>query len=199
MTLSTAAGKMALTATLSAAVNSFRKKRFDRLISGLEAGNLKISDSDLQSDQFIACFLKTHEAIEKSSAQEKVDFLVGLFVNGMKSDSIRENPDLYSEAISIFSELSYREIHALYLIGDILPSNDETGENSRIIERNEEASKLLSEEFDISEEYAYAIISRLQRTGLIISTNVLGNRPYVRLSEMYREIRTAIHFKIHRS
>gem|GEM_PF-2167619 len=197
MEVTTTAGKLALRTTLGKAVQYFREKRFDRLIAGLENGELKIGDTELQSDQFIAGFLKTNEAIEKSAAQEKVDFLVKLFVQGMKENLLTEKPDYYCELVSIFSDLSFREIEVLYLIGDILPYDGESRDNSKVGEQNEKAARLLAEKYSVSEEYAFTLISRLQRTGLVVGSNVLGRWPYVRLSQMYQEIRSFLHLQVH--
>ncbi|QTL34003.1 hypothetical protein [Pseudoalteromonas viridis] len=195
MELATTAGKIALRASLGQAVKHFREKRFERLISGLENGDIKLGDRELESDQFIACFLKTNEAIEKSAAQAKVDFLIKLFVSGIKENIIVEKPDYYSELVTIFSELSYREIEVLYLIGDTLPYDGESRDNSKVGEQNETAAKLLALKYNVSEEYAFAMISRLQRTGLVIGSNVLGRWPYVRLTQLYKDIRSFLHFQ----
>lgn len=191
------AGKLALRTTLGKAVQTFRERRFNRLIEGLEKGDIKTDDFDLQSDQFIACFLKTNEAIEKSAAKEKVDFLIGLFMQGVKENLIVEKPDFYNELISIFSELSYREIEVLYLLDGVLPVDGEDRENSRVGEQNEEAAKLIAEKYGVTEEYGFTLISRLQRTGLVVGCNVLGRWPYVRLSQMYTSIKSFLHSQVH--
>lgn len=197
MEIAATVGKLALRTTLGKAVQTFRERRFNRLIEGLEKGDIKTDDFDLQSDQFIACFLKTNEAIEKSAAKEKVDFLIGLFMKGVKENLIVEKPDFYNELISIFSELSYREIEVLYLLDGVLPVDGEERENSRVGERNEEAAKLIAEKYGVTEEYGFTLISRLQRTGLVVGCNVLGRWPYVRLSQMYTSIRSFLHSQVH--
>lgn len=184
----TTTGNAVLRVSLERAVQYFREKRFNRLIKGLENGEINIDNLDLQSDQFIACFLKTNEAIEKSATKKKVDFLVKLFVKGIKECIITDKPDYYSELISIFSDLSYREIEVLYLIGGVLPYDEKGLDNCTVGEKNEEAVQKLANHYNVSEESAYALISRLQRTGLVVGSNVLARWPYVKLSQAYKDI-----------
>ncbi|EOX4815531.1 hypothetical protein ACFKIV_004584, partial [Vibrio alginolyticus] len=196
MDIVASSGKLALSATLGNVVSRFRERRFNKLISGLENGDIKLTDHVLSDDSFIGCFLKTNEAIEKASVNEKVEFLTNLFVQGVKDGLIIDKPDLYSEIVTIFSDMSFREIEVLFLVGDILPFTKVDGENSDVGQKNEDAVKLLSEKYSISEDYAFTLISRLQRTGLVVGSNVLGRWPYVRTTQLYRNLKAFLNYQI---
>ena len=65
--LSTGIGKVALRTALDKVIKTYRNNKFDKLIKRLETGEISLTDNELQSDDFIACFIKTIESQEKAN------------------------------------------------------------------------------------------------------------------------------------
>ena len=65
--LSTGIGKVALRTALDKVIKTYRNNKFDKLIKRLETGEISLTDKKLQSDDFIACFIKTIESQEKAN------------------------------------------------------------------------------------------------------------------------------------
>jgi hypothetical protein len=180
-------GKAALTKTFNLAVSSYRKKRFDRIITALTEGDISISQAEFESDSFISCFLKTNEAIDKATSNEKIGLLMQVFLCGINSNLISKLPDLYHEAITIFSELSYREVLILDIAKNHLPFSS-SNEGERVGDKNKETIDKIASKLGIQEDLAYVLLSRLQRTGFIIDSAMLGNQRYFYKTAFLNEI-----------
>lgn len=186
--------KASLTKTFDLAVSSYRKKRFERFLTALTVGEINISHVDLESDSFISCFLKTNEAIDKATSNEKIDALIQVFLCGINSNLISKLPDLYHEAISIFSELSYREILILDIARNSLPlSSDSSGD---CVEGNNKTIGTISRELGIQKDLAYVLLSKLQRTGFIIDSAMLGDKRYFCKTAFLNEIYSYLDLKL---
>lgn len=188
-------GKAALSKTFNLAVVSYRKKRFERTIAALTAGDITITQAELGSDSFISCFLKTNEAIDKATSNEKIDLLIQVFVCGIKSTLVSKLPDLYHEAISIFSELSYREVLILDIARNHLPFSSDNGAED-VTNKNKNAIEKIVNQLCIQEDLAYVLLSRLQRTGFIVDSAMLGNHRYFYKTAFLNEIYSYLDLKL---
>jgi hypothetical protein len=184
--------KTTLTQTLNIAVGSYRKKRFEKIIDRLSDGTITISQSELHSDSFISCFLKTNEAIDKATSNKKIDALIQVFLSGLRTNLVLNLPDLFHEAISIFSELSNREIIILEIARKYLPSSG--GDN--VVDKNNMAIEAICTQLGVEKDLAYVLMSRLQRTGFIIDSAMLGNLRYFCKTALLNEVYSYVDLKI---
>ena len=196
--LSTGIGKVALRTALDKVIKTYRNNKFDKLIKRLETGEISLTDNELQSDDFIACFIKTIDAIDKAISKEKVAILENLFINGIETQVIRNTPTLYEETLSIISDLSIREIEILFILSEELSIEEAQEESTIVLERNQKAKKRICQRYNISAVYTAALLHRLERTGLIVDGNFIGGPEYF-MSPLYQEIKKLIHYEIWQS
>ena len=164
--LSTGIGKVALRTALDKVIKTYRNNKFDKLIKRLETGEINLTDNELQSDDFIACFIKTIDAIDKAISKEKVAILENLFINGIETQVIRNTPTLYEETLSIISDLSIREIEILFILSEELSIEEAQEESTIVLERNQKAKKRICQRYNISAVYTAALLHRQERKGL---------------------------------
>ncbi|WP_281558105.1 hypothetical protein [Thalassomonas sp. RHCl1] len=159
------------------------KNAVNKVLTGLESDEISLSDVKKASPGYLACLIRTIEAVERASSVEKVNTLKKLFVASDSSGLIEKQPDFYQEILSIFSELSYREILILfYLDKGGLPytddlhvkeperaADDDTLPNPHV--QYEEASQYCAYQVKVNSDVLGALLGRLSRTGLI------GNAP----------------------
>jgi hypothetical protein len=188
-------GKYAIKEALKISVDTYRNKRFENIIIALSEGEIKISKALLSSDNFISCFLKTNEAIDKATSNEKINALTNIFLSGLRSNLISTLPDLFHEAMSIFSELSYREIIILDIVKKHLPFTVGKG-GAGVADKNNDAIEEICGDLGIQKDLAYVLMSRLQRTGFIIDSAMLGDRRYFIKTELLNNIYGYLDFKI---
>ena len=110
-----------------------------------------------------------------------------LILSGINSNLISKLPDLYHEAITIFSELSYREVLILDIAKNHLPFSS-SNEGERVGDKNKETIDKIASKLGIQEDLAYVLLSRLQRTGFIIDSAMLGNQRYFYKTAFLNEI-----------
>jgi hypothetical protein len=185
-------GKITLTNALKFSVVNYRKKRFEKIIDRLSDESISISQSELDSDNFISCFLKTNEAIYKATSNKKIDALIQVFLCGLRTNLVSNLPDLFHEAISIFSELSYREIIILEIARKYLPSSV----RDDVVDKNNMAIEAICNQIGVDKDLAYVLMSRLQRTGFIIDSAMMGDSRYFCKTAFLNEVYSYVDLKI---
>ena len=159
------------------------KNKEESLLSKLELDGITISEAKIQSPGYLSSVIRTIEALERASTIEKVNMLKELFILGDSTGLIEKRPDFYQEILSIFSELSYREILILFYLNEGgLPYTDDlhVKEPERVAdddslpnpqEQYEEAIQYCAYQVTVNSDVLGALLGRLSRTGLI------GNAP----------------------
>ncbi|WP_444906150.1 hypothetical protein ACJJIR_16405 [Microbulbifer sp. SSSA008] len=177
---------------ISQALERFRWNRIEKLLEALKSGGISINDEAVQDDNFVSALINASDAIQKSSGRLKIDILIEIFVNGVKSQAIKNNSDIFHEVIISVSALSERELLTLSLCGEILTYSSE--EDGRlIIKKCGELYEKISETLKISQGGAIAIVCGLQRSGFIVPINQPQAYPIYTLSEKYKDLRSYIH------
>jgi hypothetical protein len=160
-----------------------QKNRDEALLAKLEENGISIQEAKLKSAGYLSSLIRTIEAVERASTIEKINILMNLFITSDSRGFIEQQPDFYQEILSIFSELSYRELMILYhLDKGGLPYTDDLHVKSpelavdnedmpNPLEQYEEANAYCAKGIKVNQDVLGALLGRLARTGLI------GNAP----------------------
>ncbi|EGQ8080111.1 hypothetical protein G5G45_004582 [Vibrio vulnificus] len=168
-----AIGKAVVNAVAGKGVEIYKNHKREKLLNALEEGDLSVDSNQLQKDEFIASYLATERALEKSISAAKVDALTSMFYRGVESKILFEQYDIYQEVLSIVTDLSARELHLMYHLYQF--SEQVNNSSSDADDLAKQQHEYLADKLGISREMVKAILVRLRRTGLILSENELND------------------------
>ncbi|PAJ73390.1 hypothetical protein CJF42_16120 [Pseudoalteromonas sp. NBT06-2] len=182
----------------------------NNILAKLESDEITLSEAKRKSPSYLACLIRTIEAVERASTVEKINTLKNLFVVSDSLGLIEKQPDFYQEILSIFSELSYREVLILYYLdkGGLPYTNDlhvkepekvaddETLPNPH--EQNEEANQYCAYQVGVNIDVLGALLGRLTRTGLIGNAPEWTSLVYF-FTPLYRELKQFFAFDFYES
>ncbi|MBE0370645.1 MULTISPECIES: hypothetical protein [Pseudoalteromonas] len=198
-------GLIAPEAKVAGKVFSALKKRSEQrqqeqILSMLESNMLSIEQAKLKSPSYLACIIRTIEAVERASVEAKVNALKNLFIVSETQGIIEHQPDFYQEILAIFSELSYREIMILhYLSEGGLPYTDDlhvkeperVADDDSLPNPHEQYSDALDHcvrELNVKRDVVGALLGRLSRTGLIGNAEEWTSLVYF-FTPLYRDLK----------
>lgn len=153
----------------AAGINIYKQKKREKILDALSKGLLHADSHQLQSDEFISAYLATESALIKASSQCKFDFLLHLFIQGSNSGRINREPDAYQEALSIVNELSERELTILYHLYNY--ERDHGDMDGQLALPSDHQVDYLIDKTGLERELIVALLVRLRRTGLIITSS----------------------------
>lgn len=187
--------------TTSKVFELFKNKRRDMIWNALALCEYTVDSPELQRDEFISCYLATEEAVFKSTSQAKLNALVTMFVKGVESKKIFEQVDRYQEVLSIVAELTDSELAILVSLYDYEREHGGSLKGNAV----KEQLAFLSERCGIPKELMKALLTRLKRTGLVLSGNdmtdmvdlALTGHDAIYLSELANEIKEWVMFVIY--
>lgn len=177
-----------------------QRRNYEKIVSQLLNNEISLKEAKLSNNYYLAAIIKTIEAVQRASCAEKMNLLKYFFIACETKNIILDKPDFYQEILSIFSELSYRELLILtYLYDAKLPFTDDTHVKTPEIcidndsypnpqVQYEQAISFCSNKMMIEEDMLCALLGRLARTGLI------GNAPewtslVFFFTPLYREVK----------
>ncbi|OCH05847.1 hypothetical protein [Aliivibrio fischeri] len=169
----TAIGKFVASVAAGKGIEIYKNRKREKLLTALQNGELSVESNQLQKDEFIASYLATELALEKSISDAKVDALTSMFYKGVESQKLFEQYDLYQEVLSIVTDLSDRELHLMYHLYQFSQQslNSQTDSDSLAKQQHE----YLAGKLGISREMVKAMLVRLRRTGLILAESELND------------------------
>ncbi|MDR5904872.1 hypothetical protein [Franzmannia qiaohouensis] len=174
------------------AISSYKEKRRIFLLSELAKAGYTRDSPELQKDDFIACFLATEDALNKCASREKITALANMLVSGVSSGRLFREPDAYAEILSIIEGLSERELLILYWLYKI----EEAGAEKDQEEKVGNQAKYISERLGCTVELSAALLTRLERTGLLSVAHGYGGGKSHSLSALAKELRGWVEFQI---
>lgn len=140
------------------------------------SGESLIMTSQLEHIEIIARFHRMIQTIARTNINEKIQFAARLFARGISSTQ-ELSTDKYEEFLQTLEELSKRELSILATLrmielDPLAYVDSSTSENEYLPHRYWESfKKKVSQELDISPEYIYPLMKRLERTGLFSMYN----------------------------
>ncbi|MFS1473552.1 hypothetical protein BCU45_002965 [Vibrio lentus] len=168
-----AISKAVASAITGKCVAVYKNHKREKLLNVLKDSNLSVDSNQLQKDEFIASYLATERALEKSISDAKVNALTSMFYRGVESQKLFEQYDVYQEVLSIVTDLSERELHLMYHLYQF--SEQTNNSSSDPDELAKQQHEYLADKLGISREMVKAILVRLRRTGLILSESELND------------------------
>ncbi|CDT91524.1 hypothetical protein [Vibrio coralliirubri] len=168
-----AIGKVVANAVAGKGVEIYKNHKREKLLNALEEGDLSVDSNQLQKDEFIASYLATERALERSISVAKVDALTSMFYRGVESQKLFEQYDVYQEVLSIVTDLSERELHLMYHLYQFSEQTNNSSSDSDDLAKQQH--EYLADKLGISREMVKAMLVRLRRTGLILSESELND------------------------
>jgi hypothetical protein len=165
-----------------------QSKKRNKIIESLASGRVSIDEDFVQSDSFIISTHRTIEALTIGLGAAKLDMISDMYFNGLNNNLIENNASSYLELLDIVSSLSEREI-------SILIEMDKwsiTGVGKR---KYASINDHLISELNINNELLQGILSRLQRTGLIIAEGIFGAGFIPSLSGIWGELKDLLYIE----
>tara|TARA_R110000868_G_scaffold17494_4_gene76663 strand:- start:1440 stop:2066 length:627 start_codon:yes stop_codon:yes gene_type:complete len=192
---------------LGSLINYSRNKKTEEILNKLEQDGIELDKAKLEDPYYLASLIRTLDAIERAGSKAKMDRLKNIFVSLDSIGYIISNPDNYQEFLSIFSDLSDREISLIALLDKHkLPYVDQKIENSSKSGDYNQTSTQTKDWFntriecckdlDIDIHMFDALVIRLMRTGFISTRAVMEDTAYY-FSPLYRKMRDLISLEYH--
>jgi hypothetical protein len=94
-----------------------RHERTRIFFDALADGTVHLSEDLIDSDDFLHCYFKTVSAALNTRRKEKIKMFARLLRYALDSDSFSSIEE-YEEVLSIFDEVSYRELGVLVLLNE---------------------------------------------------------------------------------
>lgn len=173
------------------------KSRTEKVLNQLENHGVTLDEAKIKDPYYVGCLLRTLDAFERASIKEKLDVLVSFFTTCDNSGFIQQRPDFYQEILSLIDEMSIREMQILYMMeSEGLPYIDDDVVKNPSNRNNcsqTYASILLttSIKMKLSEDMLIALLVRLNRTGLLV-TSVRWERNIYFFSPLFRDLKKFI-------
>ncbi|HAS8501872.1 TPA: hypothetical protein I7751_20665 [Vibrio vulnificus] len=168
-----AIGKFVASVAAGKGVEIYKNRKRQKLLTALQNGELSVESNQLQKDEFIASYLATERALEKSISDAKVNALTSMFYKGVESQKLFEQYDLYEEVLSIVTDLSDRELHLMYHLYQFSQQSLNSQSDSDSLAKQQH--EYLADKLGISRELVKAMLVRLRRTGLILAESELND------------------------
>lgn len=185
-------------AATSKAITSIAQHRNKmHTIEALENNGITLDEVRKSDPYYVGCVLRTIEAIERASRQEKVELLLSFYTSCDKANIIIQQPDSYQEVLSLLDDMSYTELKLIYLLGknnhpytyDAINPEKQEEANKRYKASKEAVAKAMElDPFKLS-----ARMARLTRTGLVESLSAWDANVYY-LTPLYRELKKFVTF-----
>ncbi|MBD1571539.1 hypothetical protein [Aliivibrio sp. S10_S31] len=198
-----AIGKAVTNVVVGVGYKAYQNRKRSNLLKALENGEISVDSHELNKDEFIACYLATEEAIDKSISSAKLKALTSMFINGVASKKLFVEYEFYQEVLSIVSELSERELHVMYHLYAFSDNHSQTGESSDSLAQQQH--QYLAEKMGISRDLVKALLVRLRRTGLILSESEVNDDyapmfqtgfEFMHISQLARDVKQWIMFTV---
>ncbi len=106
------------------AYNNAQKKRVKLFFEQLGKGEIQLSESVIQEEEFLYFFTSTLKAVIRSRREEKIQFLSTLFLRTLETSSF-EQSDLYEHYLSIVDELTLTELILLKMLYEVCKNESE--------------------------------------------------------------------------
>lgn len=145
-----------------------RHERTRIFFDALADGKVQLSEDLIQSDDFLHCYFKTVSAALNTRRKEKIQMFAHLLRYALDGDTFSSIEE-YEEVLSIFDEVSYRELGVLVTLnGFEAAAAHQTFDSdvARIGSYWEAFRNKACEKFDISVEVFGPFMTRLERTAL---------------------------------
>jgi hypothetical protein len=145
----------------------YQWNKFRVFFEELAKGSISLSKDLIKNDDFLFCFFKTMDAVQRSRKEEKIRFLARLLTAGLNAELFADTDD-YEEILSIIDDLSYRELQILALLGQFEKKNPKQNSESDVQWTNRYWSSFvqaISDQLKISADTVSAMLTRLQRSG----------------------------------
>ncbi|QNI03064.1 hypothetical protein HXW73_09040 [Halomonas sp. SH5A2] len=172
--------------------NKYKEKRRIFLLEELSKAGFTKESPEIKKDEFIAAFIATEDALKRSSSKNKIMTLSNMLVYGVGSGKLFENPSSYHEILSIIDDLSDREIIILYHLYDY--RNNDTSYCIETEPKN--MTSYIAEKMNCDAELSSALLTRLERTGLLSITHGYSGAKSHELSALATELRKWVEFQI---
>ncbi|SBR49155.1 hypothetical protein [Halomonas sp. HL-93] len=173
-------------------LNRYKKKRRIFLLEELSKAGFTKESPEIKKDEFIAAFIATEDALKRSSSKNKIMTLSNMLVYGVESGKLFENPSSYHEILSIVDDLSDREIIILYYLYDYSNNN----KSSCIKTEPKNMATYIAGKMNCDVELSSALLTRLERTGLLSIAHGFSGAKSHELSALARDLKEWVEFQI---
>lgn len=197
MTLTVPMVIKASAATIKSITNIVQHRSKMRTIELLENNAITLSQVRKSDPYYVGCLLRTIEAIERASRQEKVELLLSFYTSCEKADVMTQQPDSYQEVLGLLEDMSYTELNLVYLLEknnhpytyDAIDPKKQEEVSKRYRASKDAVSKAMGlDHFKLS-----ARMARLTRTGLIETLSAWDANVYY-LTPLYKELKRFVTF-----
>lgn len=197
MTLTVPMVIKASAATIKSITNIVQHRSKMRTIELLENNGITLSQVRKSDPYYVGCLLRTIEAIERASRQEKVELLLSFYTSCEKANVMTQQPDSYQEVLGLLEDMSYTELNLIYLLEknnhpytyDAIDPKKQEEVSKRYQASKDAVSKAMGlDHFKLS-----ARMARLTRTGLIETLSAWDSNVYY-LTPLYKELKRFVTF-----
>ena len=148
------------------------RQRF--FFDALATGDTPITEALLESEDFLHCFFRTQEAVQRTHQKEKIE-LFGKLLRGSLATNLYSGVEQYEELIDGLNETSLREFKFLHLAKGFEKASQTTvydNPGARLQSYWEQFKAVAMDELQIEEAEFTPFVQRLFRTGFFAQLDV---------------------------
>lgn len=144
----------------------YSAKKYKIFFDELGKGSIKLNPALIDNHDFLFCYFKTIQAVQKSRRAEKVQYLARALRKSFASETIRD-VDEYEEVIAVIDDLSFNELRLMSILAKFEKRHPHTDEDQlkRTFIYWEEFIHSASSELSVPQEMIHPMLIRLQRSG----------------------------------
>jgi hypothetical protein len=155
------------------AIDRYRESRLRAFFDALATGELELTPSLMESDEFLHAYFSTLSAVQRALSADKVRTYARLLKGGVRREQLG---DRYDELLAILADLSDRELCCLTRLRELETSHDAgleepSNPNERAAAIWPEFTRQIGVECGVDAVEVEAFMTRLMRTGTYRGSN----------------------------